>query len=237
MPSSAAAATDFLGRAPGGTNECHRAQAAATDFLRFRQERTALDPPVSPRRTPRKLSANCQGARRGGSPRVARHLASSLAGCGRHHFSSPPSASFQLASPRLSRRLGALLRGSFRGDVPRPEAVSRVQEIVRTAQQADVRSVSCAEPCKRPEVIELEKCPSSAAPPLRRNEGTLTTVSRVSFSPYRHAQVTPTFAVRHGASFARRRFGHGRRDRSSARWSCLPGRARRLRLGLRSTRP
>ncbi|HKO48234.1 MAG TPA: hypothetical protein VJV79_10950, partial [Polyangiaceae bacterium] len=61
-----------------------------------------------------------------------------------------------------------------------------MQQIVRSTNQANVPSVGRSEPCKGLDVVELEKCPASAAPPLRRNERTLTLVARVSFSPNSH---------------------------------------------------
>jgi len=43
------------------------------------------------------------------------------------------------------------------------EAISRVQQIVSPTQNADVRRVVRAMPCKRYAVIEFEKCPSAEA--------------------------------------------------------------------------
>ena len=94
-----------------------------------------------------------------------------------------------------------LARGDFRREMYGTKAVSRVQQVVRTAQQADVRNVSCAEPGMGFDVIEFEKGPGRAAPAVCRNERALPAVPTVRFSPHRHGHVTSTFAGRKRASF------------------------------------
>jgi hypothetical protein len=60
-----------------------------------------------------------------------------------------------------------------------------MHEIVSLAQQADVRSVSCAQSGKGFDVIELEKRAGIAASPSCRDERALATISTVGFSPQR----------------------------------------------------
>jgi len=116
------------------------------------------------------------------------------------------------------------------------EAVASVQKVVRLAQQAEIRSVGCAEPCKGLDVVELEKRPGIAASPVRRDERALTTISTVGFSPHRRGQIAPTFPGRSRAAFALRGLGRGRRHENSTWWSRPRSVARWLRLGLRPTR-
>jgi hypothetical protein len=84
----------------------------------------------------------------------------------------------------------------------RAKAVTGMQEIVSLAQQADVRSVSCA----------------------------LATISTVGFSPHRDGQVASTFSVPQRADLALRGFGCISRDLDSTWWSFPLIGAHRLRL-------
>jgi hypothetical protein len=82
-----------------------------------------------------------------------------------------------------------------------PKTVPGVQQIMRTAKQADVPRVGCAKPCKRLDVIEFEQRLSLTAPAFCRNIRTLTAVSTVSISTHRYWQVPVAFANRHRAGF------------------------------------
>jgi len=67
-----------------------------------------------------------------------------------------------------------------------PEASSGVQKIVRTTEQADVPRFGAAEPREGFYMVHLEKRPSRAAPAIGGNEGALTAIPNVSFSPHPH---------------------------------------------------
>ena len=104
----------------------------------------------------------------------------------------------------------ALPRGNLGRDVHFSEAVSGVQQIVRSTEQANVQRVGRAMPRERLAVIELEKRPPRAAPTICRNERALPTVARVSFTPHIHRHVASTVADRQRTGLALRRFGRRR---------------------------
>ena len=99
---------------------------------------------------------------------------------------------------RASKCLEAA-RSDLGCQVPFAKAVPGVQEVVRSAEQANVRRVGPALLSKGFDVIELEKHTSVAATPVGRNKGAATAVSIVNLSPHVHRQITPALAVLRGA--------------------------------------
>ena len=69
-----------------------------------------------------------------------------------------------------------------------------MQEVVRSAQQANVRRVGPALLSKRFDVIELEKHASAAATAIGRDKSAATAVSIVNLLPHARWQVAPVFA-------------------------------------------
>ena len=96
--------------------------------------------------------------------------------------------------------------GDLGRQIPRTKAFSRMQQIVCPTEQTNIPHVAEALLRKRLHMVEVEKRPRCAPPPIGRNERTLSAITTVNLSPHHCRQVASALAFRPRVSHLNRGF-------------------------------